>query len=275
MSVEPKANRSFFQRSNDPSCRSFTCRAARFLRARLRGLAAGALEFADDPRVLQAWRKGWDSAHYLRLLRWHEAGFHPAVIYDIGAHEGAWSEMCQSIFEPAKLLLFEPQGSYLAKAMARAPSNSNWQGAQVALGEKRQTATIHLTRNPAASSLLAPIEGALSQTDVIQEVRGEPVEVMPLDDVVSSRELPWPDLVKIDVQGFEGRVIKGGKETFQRAGRVIVEVSLESLYTGQPLLPEVLERLVDHGFKLDDIHETYRAWPGRLWQVDLWFRRAD
>jgi hypothetical protein len=51
-------------------------------------------------------------------------------------------------------------------------------------------------------------------------------------------------------------------------------VSLQALYSGQALLPEVVERMVGHGFHLDDLHESYRAWPGRLWQVDLWFKRT-
>ena len=30
------------------------------------------------------------------------------------------------------------------------------------------------------------------------------------------------------------------------------------------------------GFELEDLTDTLRTWPeGRLWQVDLWLKRAD
>jgi hypothetical protein len=108
----------------------------------------------------------------------------------------------------------------------------------------------------------------------ITSVGEDKVQVIPLDTLVRNQQLPAPDLVKIDVQGFEGRVLGGGKETFSRAQRVIVEVSLHALYQDQSLAPDVLTTLAGWGFELDDIHETFRQWPGRLWQVDLWLKRA-
>jgi hypothetical protein len=96
---------------------------------------------------------------------------------------------------------------------------------------------------------------------------------VPLDILAKQQKLPRPDLVKIDVQGFEGRVLAGGEETLRQAKRMVVEVSLHPLYDGQSLMPEILHLLSNWGFVLEDLHETFRQWPGRLWQVDLWLVR--
>jgi FkbM family methyltransferase len=229
---------------------------------------------ADDPRVIQAWRRKWDSAHYIQLRRWHDEGFRPKVAYDIGAHEGLWSEMCQNIFAPAQCLLFEPQREFQQKAKARQPEGANWEVLPVALGDQETADVIHITQNSAASSLLMPLDGETA-TAVTRPVGSEKVQVVPLDKLVGARRLPLPDLVKIDVQGFEGRVLAGGRSTLSHAQRLIVEVSLKALYEGQSLMPEVLQTLVGWGFELIDISETFRQWPGRLWQVDLWLQRRS
>jgi FkbM family methyltransferase len=267
-------HRPLLERANDLGSRDLGSRLSRFLRSRARRLCLAGMLFADDPRVLRAWRRGWDSDHFIQLRRWKDEGFRPAVIYDIGANEGLWSEMCQAIFAPKHCLLFEPQPDVCQRARARAARvGPAWQILSVALGDRRETQVLHVTSNQAASSLLPP---ARHQSAVIGEIRpvGEAkVEVLPLDDLVAAQGLPQPDLVKIDVQGFEGRVLAGGAATLRRAQRIVVEVSLHPLYDGQSLLPEVLEIISSWGFVLQDINETFRQWPGRLWQVDLWLSR--
>jgi FkbM family methyltransferase len=229
---------------------------------------------ADDPRVPRAWRHKWDTAHFIKLLRWHDDGFRPGVVYDIGAHEGVWSEMCQAVFAPAKCLLFEPQREVRERAMTRRPPPpANWQMLPVALGDHQETQSLHLSRNLAASSLLPPLASGSAALADIQTVGEEKVEVVPLDMLVATKGLPKPDFVKIDVQGFEGRVLAGGQQTLSATKRMVIEVSLHPLYDGQTLMAEVLQTLSAWGFELDDVQEAYRKWPGPLQQVDLWLKK--
>jgi FkbM family methyltransferase len=245
------------------------------VRAKLRRWCAAGMMLADDPRVIRAWRRKWDSLHFIQLQRWHDEGFRPAVVYDIGAHQGDWAEMCQELFSPARTFLFEPQPALRDKALSRQPrTGADWQFFSVALGDHEETHLLHLTRNLAASSLLAPVAEESQRLTDIQSVGEQKVQVVPLDTFASAKGLPCPDLVKIDVQGFEGRVLAGGRQTLSQAQRMVVEVSLHPLYHGQSLMPEVLGTLSDWGFELDDILETYRQWPGQLRQVDLWLRRT-
>jgi len=62
-----------------------------------------------------------------------------------------------------------------------------------------------------------------------------------LDDVAPALAPPIEDdlLVKIDVQGFEDRVIRGGRTTIARARACIVEVQLVKLYEGQPSFRDI------------------------------------
>lgn len=264
---------SFWQRSNDLADRSITNRLVRFLRARVFRFCAEASALAQEPRLLTAWRHGWDGDHYRRLLRWRDEGFRPNVVYDIGAHTGCWAQMCQAVYQPTTCCLFEPQREYLEQARKRQSANVQWILLPVALGEAEREETIRLTKNRAASSLLPPLQIESLRADTT-EMGQQQVPVLPLNEVAHRERLPLPDLVKIDVQGFEGKVIAGGMSTLRGAQRIVVETSLNQIYRGQPLLPEVLFTLNQCGFRLSDFSDACRSWPsGELWQVDLWFKR--
>jgi FkbM family methyltransferase len=74
------------------------------------------------------------------------------------------------------------------------------------------------------------------------------VKIDKLDRVFETKEFQHPLLVKIDVQGFEDRVIKGGENTIRKAEMVICELSFTELYKGQPLFADIFRQLQDLGF---------------------------
>lgn len=229
------------------------------------------INLADDPRVLTAWRRGWEVEHYVRLMRWRDRGVAVRVIYDIGANVGKWSEMAQSIFDPEATYLFEPQIRLGELAMARQPISANWKVLPVALGAAESQSPLNVTQNGAASSLLRPVRSVPEWG--LETVRQEIVRVVDLDRYAISEHLPNPDLVKIDVQGSESLVLAGGMKTLATARILVVEASLESVYAGEPLFSEVMGKLVDLGFTLEDISEGARLWPGPPSQVDLWLKK--
>jgi FkbM family methyltransferase len=268
------AKRSFASRTNDLAARDFSSRLSRFIRDQLRKLCAAGSLLADDPRVWRAWRRHWNSAHYLQLLRWRDHGFQPRIIYDIGANEGLWSEMCQDVFAPDQCFLFEPQPDLGERARSRShPPATRWEVLPVALGDHEGEQVLHVTRSAAASSLLPPVASEVAEIPELESLRTQKVAVVSLDTLVQNRALPEPDLIKIDVQGFEGHVLAGGRKTISQAEGIVIETSLHPLYQGQSLMPEVLSILAGWGFEIDDIQEAFRRWPGPLRQVDVWLRK--
>jgi FkbM family methyltransferase len=265
---------SFLQKANDLRCRALHHRAGRVLRGKLRNWCSKGMLLADDPRVLVAWRRGWDAEHYVRLQRWKDSGFEPRIVYDIGAHTGVWSAMCQSVFPHARFYLFEPQRACHEQAQARQPSGASWQILPVALGDEDATRSLFVTQNLTASSLFRPVESSPASSDATSLIGQEEVQVVTLDEIVQIDNLPLPDLIKIDVQGYEARVLAGGKRTFAQAQRLIVESALQPIYEAQALLPEVLSGLSNQGFTLDDMSEAYRKWPGPIVHLDLWLKRG-
>ena len=73
------------------------------------------------------------------------------------------------------------------------------------------------------------------------------VRVETLDGIAATLGLVDPILLKIDVQGYEDQVLAGGRTTCGRAAAIIVEVSFETLYEGQPLFDDIYRVLTGMG----------------------------
>jgi len=270
----------FWKRVNNLEDRSFSAKLIRFSRSRIMALTDTLYALADEPRTFQALLKGWDKDHFQRLIRWKDIGFEPETIYDIGANKGEWSRMCRHLFPGANLHLFEPLSRFHESLKRLESGRTTFSGQTklhpLALGDENGSAEIHVTENVAASSILAPKTETMTSRFGTKSNQTEVIQVRRLDDLAGEEQLPTPTLVKIDVQGFESEVFKGGRNTLAQAKAVIVEVSLAELYQGQPLLMDMIELLESLEFSLDDLVESCRSWPdGRLWQVDLWMTKRD
>lgn len=77
-------------------------------------------------------------------------------------------------------------------------------------------------------------------------------------------------MLKIDVQGGELDVLRGGSKTLDRLTWVYVECSFRELYIGQPPADEVVEHLRGAGFRLAGLgHVSYVG--GEAIQADFLF----
>jgi hypothetical protein len=91
--------------------------------------------------------------------------------------------------------------------------------------------------------------------------------------LVAREKLPTPDLLKLDVQGYELEVLRGAEATLRQTRAVLCEVSFREFYTGQPLFTEVVAYLGARGFTLHALAEG-TALGAPLVQADALFLKA-
>lgn len=118
----------------------------------------------------------------------------------------------------------------------------------------------YLNEHRASSSMLLPLHHK-EHFPFASQVEKIIVPVLTLDSVMVSHISEQPDLIKIDVQGFEDRVIRGGFNTLRNTRWCLVEVSLVELYQGAPTFDTVYQLLSDLGFELREITDQ---WTGTL-----------
>jgi FkbM family methyltransferase len=227
-------------------------------RRRLRGTPAAALSLGH-----------LDSLELLELL----APNPPAVIYDIGANVGTWTCLAKSLFPSAKVEAFEPLASHFEGFKKwTAPWPSEVRLHRCALGPTEGTATMHVMDFSDASSLL-PVNAAGRSEFKIAPAAEQVVQVVPLDVLVAREKLPKPDLLKLDVQGYELEVLRGSEACLRHARAVLCEVSFREFYTGQPLFGDLERFLSARGFAFHALGQG-TALGAPLVQADALFLRS-
>jgi hypothetical protein len=78
--------------------------------------------------------------------------------------------------------------------------------------------------------------------------------------------------IKIDVQGYEDKVLSGIKNNLKMIKAIQVELSAIPLYEGQKLYYDIIDFLVKEGFTLYALGQVFTDKPtGRLFQFDGFF----
>jgi len=175
------------------------------------------------------------------------------TVIDVGANTGQFSREVSGLLPSAKFYCFEPLPDPFAALSAWAETQlGRVLPFNLAIGE-REGATemfLHEDHTP-SSSLLATTR--LAEQYYPFKKRQKRVSVMQttLDAALAEvHDKLLPEiLIKLDVQGYEDRVIAGGIRTFARASACIMEISLDTLYEGQAGFRHLLTMLDDMGYR--------------------------
>lgn len=198
------------------------------------------------------------------------------VVYDIGAATGAYASAFAKVTTVSEVIAFEPLADSYAELERRARSMRNIRCFHVALGDETARRDLHRSAWRDTSSFLPVGDKTRREFPLAAEIEGvESVQVARLDDVVSEHRLPAPDVVKIDVQGFEDRVIRGGGATLRSAHLCILEVSFRPLYDRSPLFDDVYMLMRELGFVLTALETPLTSPSGELLQADAVFEPRD
>jgi FkbM family methyltransferase len=239
----------------------------------IRGFIKKALSAADI-RVTRVSRDPKTTLAGLRDLQFQ-------TILDVGANEGQFASYLAKFFPKARFYCFEPLPSVFARLAAWARSERELQVTPIncALGSERTNARMHYhVDHPSSSSFLNATALHRSIAPFSSREEEVTVPVTTLDDLVNEGTVRVaPEiLIKLDVQGFEARVIAGGRETFRQARACIVEVCLDALFEGQPKFAEILELLRPLGFEFAGNLEQFCGDDGHISVIDaLFLQRAD
>lgn len=82
------------------------------------------------------------------------------------------------------------------------------------------------------------------------------------------------DIVKIDVQGSELDIIKGGKNFLKNIPLLLIEVPLEEYNIGAPTATDIIDELKNLEFFIVDIIDEHFDKHNRLVQIDLLFSKS-
>jgi FkbM family methyltransferase len=225
------------------------------------------LSIAAEPRAWAPLRHGVAATmdHRKALAR-----FRFNAVIDVGANKGQFAAFAMASWPEAKLYCFEPLPGPRAKL--EAVTGGRARIFDCALGVEEGHADMHIASRDDSSSLL-PLGERQKSLYNMTESGALRVPVHRLDACIPAATLPRPALLKIDVQGFELQVLRGGTELLRVVDVVYAELSLVELYKGQALANEVIALLETQGLVLAGVFNQALGEGGEAVQADFLFTR--
>lgn len=172
----------------------------------------------------------------------------PKVIFDIGACVLHWTREAVNVWPDAKFFAFEAmQESELIFKHFGVP---HFIGVLSDQNNKEVSFYKNVTHPGGNSYYRENDEIVKNASAYFNEGNKEIRKTVTLDTLMKSANLPQPDLIKMDVQGAELDILKGGLSTLTKCQDVILELQKIEYNKGAPLKDEVIQFMLERGFKL-------------------------
>ncbi len=137
--------------------------------------------------------------------------------------------------------------------------------------------TLHITKSRGCSSLYPPNEKNLKEysvSDLFQVVRTEELDVITLDEFIEQNNVPYPDFLKMDVQGAEYEIFKESARTLDNVIGISFETRLREIYKGEGLSPASHSLLARLGFRLISKVGRSPHFDGETLEVEMAYVRG-
>lgn len=217
----------------------------------------------------------YDPTHDLsELLRLYRV----ETVFDIGANAGVSGRYFRNLGFKGKIVSFEPVGQYYRLLVQEADGDPLWICENAALSDAENEQEINVSGGSGgASSFLKKKGTAWKSAPELEYIGRERVRVTTVDRAALEHYPVGNRLfLKLDVQGYERKVLEGAAETMHRVVGLRIELSLSPYYEGEPSMSEMIDYLYQSGFRLCAIDEAWSDLRTReVFQLDgVFFRVA-
>jgi FkbM family methyltransferase len=180
-------------------------------------------------------------------------------VLDIGSNSGQFARKLRSFGYPGIIYSVEPQAGAYAELLRNASADLRWfplarQGA----GSKSGFIDLNVAENGWSSSVLEVHDNHVRAERTTRIVGRERIYVASADSLLDPAHMADIEAVKIDVQGYEDRVLDGYLPQLENVRLLMLELSMVECYRGASDLFALDERLTkQHGFSRVSLEPAY------------------
>jgi FkbM family methyltransferase len=224
--------------------------------------------------ALLRWKK-FSLASYCIVQRLKEAGVAPASIVDVGANVGQFAVAATNLMPHATLHAIEPDPATASTLRANLPPEVAARVIVSAIGEREGSVEFQVNRDSQVSSVLPLGEDRKASFPGSTVQRTMKVPMATLDGLFAAAGLASPILLKIDVQGYEDRVVAGAVGFLQQVKWVVIETAFARLYEGERDFASMLDLMREHGFRfVKPLNFHTSDVTGAIIEMDALFERV-
>lgn len=185
---------------------------------------------------------------HTRVLKNISNQFTPKVIYDIGASTLHWTKEVKKIWNNIDIIAFDSieEAEELYKSQ-----NIKFHIGVLSDQDNKVVKFYENKENPAGNSYYKEI-GHPNSINIYPENSYTEKIAMTLQSIVQQNNFLLPDIVKIDVQGAELDILKGGQNIINHAKYLIIELQNIEYNRGAPLENVTIEYLQNNGWKIEE-----------------------
>jgi len=194
----------------------------------------------------------------------------PKYILDIGAHKGSYSELFIKLYNNTRIVLFEPNLTLYKKLKKKFDKINNIEIYNYAIGDKneyKKFLTSSLIDYTSTFSTMNKKSKYLFIRNLLYSGQGKIkytlTKIKKLDRIFVKKKII--DLIKIDVEGYEEKVIKGGLKTLKNTKVILIEYHKDDLYLNYNP-KEIHKKLINLNFRLyKKIKFPFMTWEDRIY----------
>ena len=187
----------------------------------------------------------YKNGHTMRLYELSDMGIKPNSILDIGAHTGQFHSWAKSEWPDAKIFMVESNELHRGTLDRLAMMNGD-NYLIAALGDEEREVTFY-TRSDKPHTEGNSYYKEHNYWDIPQLVQETKVTLQKLDNLFENDAVF--DIIKVDTQGSEIDILKGGKDLVSKAQAIILEVSFIEYNEGAPTAEETIDYMNEIGFE--------------------------
>lgn len=188
------------------------------------------------------------------FLNVRQRGFDPRVIVDVGANKGKWTQKTRRVFPDADYLLVEPQVEMtpLLDRLCFEQDGVRWINAGVA--DKVGELTFTVVPDTVSSSFTMS-----EQQAKLSGYEQRTVPVLTLNEIVDKHLGCAPDIVKIDAEGFEAKIMRGASKLIGETELFLLEAPLiDPPNTQWSSFSQLIAMMADYEYEVYDFTSFQR-----------------
>lgn len=194
------------------------------------------------------------------------------TIIDVGANKGQFALASIKRFPQSTIISFEPLPEQYQQFKENLRKSKKVTVHNIALGSEAGVIDFYKNEHSHASSALPISEEQKQSIPETAKTSKIQVKVSRLDEFLLDYKLIGPTLLKLDVQGYEKKVLEGSSKLLPMIDYVVFEASFISMYNGEPLFDEMHTFLKDSGFEIIAPVGYLEDQKGRILQMDILYR---
>jgi FkbM family methyltransferase len=146
------------------------------------------------------------------------AGNRPLIVWDVGAHDGGWARTACAGLPSAEIHSFELVPAIAERLEALAAGNPRHHVHRTGLSDKAGEVEVVRVMGQETRSFVRPVSATGANPESLENVGAgfrasiERAQISTIDEMAG--RLPPPDFLKIDTEGHEAAVFRGGRSLF-------------------------------------------------------------